>query len=286
MKSKLFACFCHLVRVLRDHHFIRAQPHRVRRLPRRRREQHHVRAQRFRKLQPHVAQSAEPHDANFLPLLHAPMMQRRIRRDPRAQQRRRARRIESVRYAQHIVLIDRDRIRISAVRHAAQNVIRAVIRQDPFVVAILLFARQAIHAFPARHHHAAHRRNVAFLEFLHILPDRNHAPDNFMSRHNRIHRRHRVFPFITRQMQVRVAYAAIQNLDLHVVRKRLAPLKAVRRQSRRRALRRIRLRRKCLWLLTLYRLSRFTHDHFSLISWILFLHDGPSTELRQRRTTS
>ncbi len=96
----------HLIRIFRDHDFIRAQALAVFDFRRRGGEQHHMRAHRVRNFHAHMAQSAQADDTDFFPRTDVPVAQRRIGGDASAQQRRDARQIQIFRHAQHEVFID------------------------------------------------------------------------------------------------------------------------------------------------------------------------------------
>jgi len=51
-----------------------------------------------------------------------------------------------------------------------------------------------------------------------------HAPYNLVPRHARVHRRHHAAPLVAGLVQIGVADAAEQNLHLHIVFGRIAPL--------------------------------------------------------------
>ena len=77
---------------------------------------------------------------------------------------------------------------------------------------------------------------ISGLESIDILSDVGHSADNLMAGHDRVRRRKPAGPVVADRMQVRMADAAIQNLDDHVVRPRLAALKAKWNQCVRRRL--------------------------------------------------
>ena len=120
----------HLVRVLRNHHLVRAEPQRIVLLVRRSREDHHVCAPsacaNFTAMWP---SPPRPDHANLLALRHAPVPHRRVRRDPRAQQRRRPRQVKVRRHPQHKSLVHHDAVRVAAIRHAAHMLVGKVISQ-------------------------------------------------------------------------------------------------------------------------------------------------------------
>ena len=88
MKSKLPACFCHLIGVAGDDDFIGAEAKRVFLLAGRSGEDDGVRPESVSKFHAHVAESAEANDANFLALGDAPVVHGRVGGDSGAEQRR------------------------------------------------------------------------------------------------------------------------------------------------------------------------------------------------------
>src|SRR2546425_9432539 len=104
-----------------------------------------VRSERVRKFYRHVAQSAETDHANFLALRDAPVMHRRVRRDPGAEQRRRGGEIEVRRNTENKMFIDDDALGVAAVGHASEIFVRRVESQD-HVRAELLKASLALWA--------------------------------------------------------------------------------------------------------------------------------------------
>ena len=86
--SKLPACFAIASASFEMTDLVGAEPLAVGDLALRRGEQDRVRAEGVGELHAHVAEPAEPDDADLLPLARAPLAQRRVRGDPGAQQRR------------------------------------------------------------------------------------------------------------------------------------------------------------------------------------------------------
>ncbi|MOA29587.1 hypothetical protein D3C78_1506120 [compost metagenome] len=72
--------------------------------------------------------------------------------------------------------------------------------------------------------HAADADVVARLEAGDRRADADHAADDFMAGHHRVNA---VVPVVAGLMQVRVAHAAVEDLDDHVVGARFATLEAV-----------------------------------------------------------
>ena len=76
-------------------------------------------------------------------------------------------------------------------------------------------------------HEAANGGDVAFLEFFDVRADLDDASDDFLARHARVGG---AVPFVAGNMHVRVADAAVKNLDLHIVRAGIPALKVERRK--------------------------------------------------------
>ena len=104
----------HLLGILGDDDFVRAEALRVRHLARRGGEEHDVRAEGLGELHAHVAETAEADDADLLAGADLPVAQRRIRGDARAQQRRGGGEIEVGRHAQHEILRHDDALGVTA----------------------------------------------------------------------------------------------------------------------------------------------------------------------------
>ncbi len=181
-----------------------------------------MRAESMGKLHAHVPQAAKSDNSDFLALANFPVPQRRISRDAGAQQRGNPGRIEFLGNAQDEGLVNHDAFRIAAVGDAAEN--------------ILFFTSLATGADAAGTHHAAYRREVALFEFLDGAANLDDAAHDFMARDAGIHRWHCFLPLVACLMQIRVANAAIKNLDLHVLRARSAAGDAVPRKRSGRAM--------------------------------------------------
>src|SRR6266404_8319415 len=89
-----------------------------------------VRSKRVSKFYRHVAKSTETDHANFLALGDAPMMHRRVGRDPGAEQRRGCGKIEVGGKAQNEAFIDNNALGVAAVGHASEAFVRRVERKD------------------------------------------------------------------------------------------------------------------------------------------------------------
>ena len=70
---------------------------------------------------------------------------------------------------------------------------------------------------------------IAGLQLAHVRADTHDATHDFVPRHHRIQR---VAPVVPTLVQIRVADAAVENLDLHVQGTRIAALEIERGQGR------------------------------------------------------
>src|SRR5690606_29335228 len=86
-------------------------------------------------------------------------------------------------------------------------------------VAVVLQPGLAILAVPATVDDAADPDQIAHLIPRHLRADRTHAADDFMARHTG---ELGAGPFGTHLVQVRVADAAVEDVDLHIMRARSA----------------------------------------------------------------
>ena len=104
----------HLHGIGGDNHFIGTEGNGIVLLFERSGDLHGVRAQRVRKLQSHVAQSAQADDAHLLAGAYLPMAQGRVGSDAGAEQRCNASQIQILRHGVGIALVDYVVIRIAA----------------------------------------------------------------------------------------------------------------------------------------------------------------------------
>ena len=93
---------------------IRAHPPAVRLLSQRMAENRHLRPHRVGQLDAHVAEPAQADDGHVLAGAGLPVRERRVKRDPRAEQRRAGVQRQILRQAQHVVFVDYDVLRIAA----------------------------------------------------------------------------------------------------------------------------------------------------------------------------
>src|SRR6185312_1539562 len=112
----------------------------------------------------------------------------------------------------------------------------AVIGKDELVVAVLLETLAAVRAGAAGVDHTPDGRELPFFELGDLLADPDHPPDDFVARYDRVDGG---LPLVPGLVQVGMAHAAIEDLDLNVVRTGSTPLERKRGQRCGRALRRI-----------------------------------------------
>src|SRR5690606_5215525 len=120
--------------------------------------------------------------------------------------------------AQHIALMHHDPLRVTAQRPAGLVGNGRVVGAD-HAVAVVLQPGLAILAVPATADGAADPHQIAHLIPRHLRAARTHAADDFMARHTG---ESGAGPFGTYLVQVRVADAAIEDVDLHIMRARRA----------------------------------------------------------------
>src|SRR5438445_4691910 len=97
--------------------------------------------------------------------------------------------------------------------------------------AVLLQACLTARAHSAGIHETADSGKLADFEAFHLGSDACHASDNFVAWDHGINR---AAPLVSRLMDVRVADAAVENFDQHIVWTWFAPLKAEWFENRRR----------------------------------------------------
>jgi hypothetical protein len=129
----------------------------------------------------------------------------------------------------HEVLVHHDLVGIAAVGRAAQNGVGAIVGEGEVVLAVLLEPLAAIGAVAAGIDHAAHAGQVAGLEAGDFLPDLLHPSDDFVPGH---HGESRAAPFVPRLVEIGVADAAEENLDVDVVRSGRSALEVERHERR------------------------------------------------------
>ena len=205
----------HLIGIARYHHLVGAERPGVLALGFGRGEGDHMRAHRVGELDAHVPQPADADHAHLLARTGLPVPQRRIGGDARAQQRRhRGELVFRMRDPQHIALVHHDPLRIAAERVAGRVGRRGIVGAD-HAVAIVLQPVRAVVAPLATVDDAADADEIALAESRHLRADRRDAAHDLVAGNARPARAR---PFRARLMQIRMADAAIDDLDLNVVR--------------------------------------------------------------------
>src|SRR5580704_6884542 len=169
-----------------------------------------------------MTQSPEANHANLLAFANLPVVHRRVRRDSGAQQRSGASELQIRGHAQHKVFVYHDAFRVAAVGDASQMLIGEVVSQSK-IRAELLLTRPALWASAIGVHHAADGGEVPGLELLDAGANLLHAAYDFVSGNARVHGGHHTAPLVAHLVEIGVADAAEQNLDLYVVLRRVAP---------------------------------------------------------------
>ena len=171
----------------------------------------------------HMAKAAETDDADLLARPHFPVPQRRIGGDAGAQQRRHRLEVEIFRHLRDETLLDHDLFGIAAEGEVFRFPLATVIGPREAFFAELFEIGLARRAMAAGIDHAADGGEIAGLEPGHTGADLDHPADDLVAGHHRIER---IAPVVAGLMQVGMADAAIENVDLHVVRAGVAALDA------------------------------------------------------------
>src|SRR5665213_1652752 len=179
-------------------------------------------SERMSELHAHVAEAAKTHDSDFFALGNAPVTQGRVRCDSRAEQRRGAGEIQIDGDMQDKALFNDYAVGIPAVGDASEVLVREVVSEGR-VGAELLEAGPALGAGAIGIDHAADGGEVARPEPGYCGTHSRDAPDDLMAGDARVDGRHDAAPFVTDLMEVGVADAAEQDVDLNVVFGRIAP---------------------------------------------------------------
>ena len=167
-------------------------------------------------LDAHVAESAEADDADLLAFGHAPVAHGRVGGDSGALQRRGSGKVEVLGNAEDEVLLDDDAVRVAAVGDAARVLVREVIGEGQ-VRAELFKACLAFRACAVGIHEAANGGQVAGLELLDAGADLGDAADDLMAGDAGIDGGHHAAPLVAGLVEIGVADAAEEDLDLDVV---------------------------------------------------------------------
>ena len=224
----------HLVGVAREDDLMRAKAECVVFLGGRSRENHDVRAKGPGEFNTHVPKTTETDNANFLARANFPMAQRRIGGDAGAEQRGDSGQRKIFRRTEDKVLIHDDAFRIAAVSRKIEVFVGPAIRPD-LARTELLVARAAMGTRQIGINEAADTGQVARFEFGDGGTDLGYASDDLVAGNARINGLHEAAPLVARVVEVRMANAAEQNLDLHVVFRWIASWDAGVGQRRSRA---------------------------------------------------
>jgi len=168
------------------------------------------------RLHRHVAQSAETDDADTLSCNDLPVLHRRERGDPGAEQRRSRREVYAGWDADDEALGHDQLIGVAAEGVATRLIGRVVGKGGP-LDAVLFAISQTVLAGPAGVDHAAHAADVTDPELGHRASHGLHATDDLVARDARISSPVPRRPFIARLMDVGMADAAIQHVEQDVV---------------------------------------------------------------------
>jgi hypothetical protein len=176
-----------------------------------------------------MTEPAQSYNADLLARADFPVAQRRIGSDAGTEQRRHPGKRQVLGDAQHESFIDHDILRVAAVGDAAVYRVFAVVGADEADFAILLVARPAACAGTAGIDQTADAGKLADVKVLYLVAHRAHAPHDLVAGHAGIDS---VFPFVTRGMEIGMADAAKEDVDLDIVRARFAPIKREGRERR------------------------------------------------------
>ena len=212
----------HLRLVGADDHPVRAQAPGVGLLAGGTAEQRDLGPQGLGQLQGHVPQPAQADHSHLAARTHFPVAQGRPGGDAGTQQRRRTGQVQPAGHLQHEFLAHHDLFRIAALGGAAIHAVDAVVGVGGTALAVLLPALGAGAARLAAVHHAAHADHITGLDTLHGAAHGAHAADDLVPRHRGIDR---APPVVARRVQVRVADAAVEDVDHHIFGTRVAPHK-------------------------------------------------------------
>ncbi|GAB7555669.1 hypothetical protein NRB_51900 [Novosphingobium sp. 11B] len=211
----------HFLGLAADHRAVGAEVDRVLALGGRRGEGDDFGPHGMRDLDRHMAETADADDADLLARTGVPVTQRRVRGDARAEQRRDGGKLlRRVADRKDEAFIDDDPARIAA--HGVAGRIRrlAVVGADEAVLAILFEIVMARTAVAAAVDHAADADGVADLEAADFAAHRADGADDLVTGNAG---EKGAAPLAAHGVQVRVAHAAIADVDRDVARARLAP---------------------------------------------------------------
>jgi hypothetical protein len=113
-----------------------------------------------------------------------------------------------------LFLVDYNLRRVSAVGRGLAILLIAIVGNDQTIPTILLQPCSAVGALPTGIDEAANASEVAHFELLHLVAHSRYPANDLVSRHHGVNG---VAPFVADLMDIRVANATIDNLDLYVV---------------------------------------------------------------------
>lgn len=143
-----------------------------------------------------------------------PVAQRRVRGDPRAEQRRHGGKLGfRMAHVQHVAFVHHNLLRITA-ESVSGRVCRGAVVGENHMVAVIFQPCFALFTLLTAVDHTADADQISHVESRDLIADGGHLADDFMSRHARIER---TGPFRSRLMKVGVADAAVIDGDLHIV---------------------------------------------------------------------
>src|SRR5205823_11684735 len=206
----------HLISIAGENDLVGAQTQRVFFFARRGSEDDNVRSERVSKFYRHVPESAKTDHANFLALRDAPVMHRRVGRDPGTEQRRSSGEVEVGWDAQNEMFVDNDAARVPTVGETSEVFVRGV-ESEGHVGTELLKAGFALRTGTVRINHAADRGDVTRLEFGHGRADPGNTADNLMAGHNRVIRGHELAPLVADRMKIGVTDATEYNSNFDIL---------------------------------------------------------------------
>ena len=171
-----------------------------------------VRAECVRQLDAHVTETTQADDADLLARARAPVLQRRVQRNARAQQRCGGIQRQVRRYAQHVILVDDDVIGVATIGRRAVF-FAAVVGRVHADEAVVVVARDALRALAAAIDKAANANLVAHLVLRHAAAHRRHDTGDFVAGH---HGKDAGKPLVAHLVNVGVADAAELDIDDNV----------------------------------------------------------------------
>ena len=175
-------------------------------------EDRDLRAERVRDLDAHVADTAQTDHSDVLAGARAPLLERRVRGDARAQQRRGHVQGQPVGDTDDVVLVDDDLLGVAAVGGLSVTT-DVVVRLDSPPYTVLFLAGLAVVALAAGVDQAADAHAVADLVLGHAGADLGDDARDLVARD---HREVRLTPALADQVDVGVTDAGELDVDQHI----------------------------------------------------------------------